>query len=174
MRREVNFGGKATNRSPHDKSAEQNITSDLKECTDGLNRILEDLRRKLESSGVDERYMRKISDIKEQFSAINDGISELLHSLSKFSNVNESGFTSSIILRVKGWEDFRALTSNASTVSFLYQHEEKTFQVDALKEGRVYTFSGQIPSATDLLKAWLSKELKVEERKVLEGVLALG
>lgn len=174
MRREVNFGGMATNKSPHDKSAERDIASDLKECTDGLNRILEGLRRKLESSGVDEGYMRKISDIKEQFSAINDGISELLHSLSQFSNVNESGFTSSIILRVKGWEDFRALTSNAITVSFLYRPEEKTFQVDALKEGRVYTFSGQIPSDPNLLKAWLSRELKVEDRRVLEGVLALG
>lgn len=139
-----------------------------------MNRILEDLRRKLESSGVDEGYMRKISDIKEQFSVINDGISELLHSLSKFSNVNESGFTSPVILRVKGWEDFRAMTSNTSTVSFLFRPEEKTFQADALREGRVYTFSGQIPSATDLLKAWLSRELKVEERRVLEGVLALG
>jgi len=81
---------------------------------------------------------------------------------------------SSVIIKCKQWEDFKVQALNASTVSFLYRAEERAFQVDALKEGRVYTFSGQLPSDVALLRTWLSKELSVEEGRVLEGVLAIG
>jgi hypothetical protein len=79
-----------------------------------------------------------------------------------------------VIVRCKQWDDFKVLASGAETVSFLFKEAEKSFQADALKEGRVLTFNGDFPRDTKLLKFWLARELSVTEDKVFEGVLAIG
>jgi len=79
-----------------------------------------------------------------------------------------------VIVRCKKWQDFKTLAQKAETVSFLYKETEKTFQADALKQNRVYTYNGETPKDSVLLKNWLAKELQIEEEKVFEGVLAIG
>ena len=80
----------------------------------------------------------------------------------------------SLILRCKQWEDFQNLAFQAQTLSFCYKEDEKIFQADALKGNRIVTYSGQLPKFPQILKAWLSKELSIPERSILEGVLAVG
>jgi hypothetical protein len=80
----------------------------------------------------------------------------------------------SVILRCKQWEDFQNLASQAQTLSFNYKEEDKVFQADALKGNRIITYSGTLPKFTQILKAWLSKELGIPEKSILEGVLAIG
>ena len=80
----------------------------------------------------------------------------------------------SVILRCKQWEDFQNLASQAQTLSFNYKEEEKIFQADALKGNRIITYSGTLPKFTQIAKAWLSKELGIPEKSILEGVLAIG
>ena len=79
-----------------------------------------------------------------------------------------------VILRCKQWEDFQTLANQAQTLSFLYREAEKTFQVDALKDNQIITYSGELPKQTPLLKAWLSKQLGIPEKNILEGILAIG
>ncbi len=79
-----------------------------------------------------------------------------------------------VIVRCKQWQDFKTLAQNAETVSFLYKETEKTFQADALKQNRVYTYNGETPKSGELLKIWLAKELQITGEKVFEGVLAIG
>jgi len=79
-----------------------------------------------------------------------------------------------VILRCKQWEDFQTLANQAQTLSFLYREAEKTFQVDALKENQIITYSGELPKQTPLLKTWLSKQLSIPEKNILEGILAIG
>jgi hypothetical protein len=79
-----------------------------------------------------------------------------------------------VVIRCKQWEDFKAQASGATTVSFLYQSEEKAFQVEAIKDGNIYTFSGRIPNYPPLLAAWLSKQLIIEEKRVVEGTLTVS
>ena len=79
-----------------------------------------------------------------------------------------------VILRCKQWEDFQTLASQAQTLSFMYKDADKTFQADALKGNQIVTYNGELPKLTALLKMWLSKQLDVPERKILEGVLAIG
>lgn len=79
-----------------------------------------------------------------------------------------------VIVRCKQWQDFKALAQNAETVSFLYKETERTFQADALKQNRVYTYNGESPKTNAFLKAWLARELQMKEEKVFEGVLAIG
>jgi len=79
-----------------------------------------------------------------------------------------------VIIRHRNWEEFKSNAENASAISFLLREEEGVFQADALKEGTIYTYSGTIPKINVLLKLWLSKELKVDEEKIFEGVLSIG
>ncbi len=79
-----------------------------------------------------------------------------------------------VILRCKQWEDFQALAFQAQTLSFMYKDAEKNFQADALKGNQVITFSGELPKVPVLLKMWLIKQLDIPEKRVLEGVLAIG
>jgi hypothetical protein len=43
-----------------------------------------------------------------------------------------------------------------------------------LKGNQVMTYSGEIPKLSSLLKVWLSKQLDIPEKKMLEGALALS
>jgi hypothetical protein len=56
----------------------------------------------------------------------------------------------------------------------MYRDDDKTFQVDALKDNQVITFNGELPKNPSLLKTWLSKQLEIPEKRILEGVLAIG
>jgi hypothetical protein len=79
-----------------------------------------------------------------------------------------------VILRCKQWEDFQNLAAQAQTISFLVKEPEKTFQADAIKSNQIITYSGEIPKPAALLKIWLAKQLDVSEKRILEGVLAIG
>ena len=79
-----------------------------------------------------------------------------------------------VILRCKQWTDFKVLACNSETVSFLYKEADRTFQVDALKNGRIITYTGELPQNTQLLKTWLTTQLNVNENNILEGILAIG
>ena len=79
-----------------------------------------------------------------------------------------------VILRCKQWEDFLNQAYQAESVSFLYRDVEKAFQADALKNNQIITYSGELPKPTALLRSWLAKQLSVEEKRVLEGILAIG
>ena len=79
-----------------------------------------------------------------------------------------------VIMRCKQWEDFQTLAHQAQTLSYLYRETEKTFQVDALKDNQIITYSGELPKQISLLKTWLSKQLDIPEKKILEGILAIG
>ncbi len=79
-----------------------------------------------------------------------------------------------VILRCKQWDDFQSLAFQSQTMSFMVKEADHTFQVDALKENQIMTYMGDLPKIPVLLKIWLMKQLSVDEKKVLEGVLALG
>ncbi len=79
-----------------------------------------------------------------------------------------------VILRCKQWEDFQGLAAQAQTISFMVKEAERSFQADALKGNQIITYTGEIPKLAPLLKIWLSRQLDIPERKVLEGVLAIA
>ncbi|HLN44956.1 MAG TPA: hypothetical protein VK209_04555 [Candidatus Sulfotelmatobacter sp.] len=79
-----------------------------------------------------------------------------------------------VILRCKQWDDFQSLAFKSQTMSFMVKEAEHTFQVDALKDNQIMTYTGDLPKIPVLLKIWLMKQLSVDEKKILEGVLALG
>lgn len=78
-----------------------------------------------------------------------------------------------LMLQCSRWEDFLELSMQANTVSFEFKESEKTLQISAIKNNQIITFSGQIPDYSMLLKIWLSKQLEVPEKRILEGNIAL-
>jgi hypothetical protein len=164
------------NKSSQDKYEEYTgVVEGFKTHGKGLSDVICRVRRIVGDSGMGSAASEKIGDIETRFSAVQNEISELINSLPSSAMVREESLHGPpVIVRCKQWDDYKLQALNANTVSFLCRAEEKAFQVDALKEGRVYTYSGQMPNDMTFLRAWLSRELCVEENRVLEGILAIG
>jgi hypothetical protein len=79
-----------------------------------------------------------------------------------------------IVLRCKEWEGFQNLAFQAQTLSFLYKETDGTFQAHALTGNQVFKYVGKLPKLPSLLRMWLSKQLDISEKRVLEGTLSTG
>jgi hypothetical protein len=167
------------------------IVNVLKEHEKDLDKLINELGTITEKMGDTGELSGKVEKVEERLTTLQNEIANLITYLSaphatapiavqqQHERSNEAVSTGEakgppVILRCKQWEDFKVLAFQAQTVSFLYREEEKMFQVDALKNGRVITYSGELPKSISLMKAWLSSQLSVEEKKVLEGILAIG
>ncbi|MBS7633188.1 hypothetical protein KEJ15_06175 [Candidatus Bathyarchaeota archaeon] len=168
------------------------IINVLKDHEKDLDRLINELGTITEKLGDTGEFSGKIEKVEDRLATLQNEIANLITYLSV---PHESTPTASIpptsiqrgeaheprdvrgppvILRCKQWEDFQALAYQAQTLSFLYREAEKTFQADALKNNQIITYSGELPKYTSLLRVWLAKQLDVPEKKVLEGILAIG
>src|SRR3990170_929271 len=164
------------------------IVNVLKEHEKDLDRLITELGTVAEQLGETGELSGKVEKVEERISGLQNEISSLINYLStspreapvvikeQKSEVMQTGVMHGppVILRCKQWEDFQTLAFQAQTLSFMYKDAEKTFQADALKSNQIITYSGELPKFTVLLKIWLSKQLEIPEKKILEGVLAIG
>lgn len=139
------------------------LVSKLGNITDELN--------KLEGAQESSKKLRKAE---ERLSAIEIEFSEFIDYFSSSQNTSLCSCLPSLTMRYKKWEDFKTQSTNAKLISFLLEEKERVFQVFALKEGKILTYSGEFPQHAKLLKSWLSKELSTQQGKIAEGVLAIG
>ncbi|MGD6853392.1 MAG: hypothetical protein ACQCN6_15135 [Candidatus Bathyarchaeia archaeon] len=79
-----------------------------------------------------------------------------------------------VVVKCQQWQDFQSMAVGAQTISFSYKEEEKLFQADALRGNQLITYRGPLPDLSLVVKAFLSKELGVSERCILEGALAIS
>jgi small-conductance mechanosensitive channel len=166
------------------------IVNVLKEHEKDLDRLITELGTITERLGDTGEFSGKIEKVEERLTTLQNEIANLITYLSTSHEaslprpslqqqevkamVAREMRGPPVILRCKQWEDFQNLAHQAQTVSFLHREAEKTFQVDALKNNQIITYSGEIPKSVFMLKAWLSKQLKIPEEKILEGILAIG
>jgi len=167
------------------------IVNVLKEHEKDLDRLINELGSITERLGGTGELSGKIEKVEERLTTLQSEISNLITYLSASheaplvpaQRVEEQRAEAlqikevhgpPVILRCKQWEDFQTLAYHAQTLSFLYREAEKTFQVDALKNNQIVTYSGELPKSASLLKNWLSKQLDIPEKKILEGILAIG
>ena len=150
------------------------IINVLKEHEKDLDRLINQLGTITETLGETGEVTTKIEKIEERLSTIQTEISGLIKFISSPREASTYPRGPPVIVRCKQWEDFKILAAGAETVSYLFKETEKSFQADALKDGRVLTYSGEFPQNAKLLKIWLSRELDVTEEKIFEGVLAIG
>ncbi len=167
------------------------IVNVLKEHEKDLDRLINELGNITERLGDAGEISGKVEKVEERLTTLQSEIANLITYLSTPHEaptvVAQPAQVQSqeavqvkdlrgppVILRCKQWEDFQTLAYQAHTLSFLFKEAEKTFQVDALKNNQIITYSGELPKSISLLKAWLSKQLDVPEKKILEGILAIG
>lgn len=149
------------------------IINVLKEHEKDLDRLIGQLGIITESLGETGEIAGKIEKIEERLSTIQTEITDLIKFISSPRQTPVYPHGPPVIVRCKKWEDFKTLAAGADTVSYQFKETERSFQADALKEGRVLTYSGEFPQNARLLKIWLSRELEVAEEKIFEGVLAI-
>ena len=167
------------------------IINVLKEHEKDLDRLISELGTITEKMGDTGELNAKVEKVEERLTTLQNEISNLITYLSmphetKPTVVSQPQLQSSepvkqresygppMIVRCKQWEDFQNLAAQAQTVSFLYREAEKTFQVDALKDNQIVTYSGELPKSAFMLKMWLSRQLGIDEKKIVEGLLAVG
>ena len=167
------------------------IVNVLKEHEKDLDRLINELGSMTERLGDTGVLSGKIEKVEERLITLQNEIANLITYLSasheappvltQLTQEQRSEALQAkeargppVILRCKQWEDFQTLANQAQTLSFLYRETEKTFQVDALKDNQIITYSGELPNQISLLKAWLSKQLGIPEKNILEGILAIG
>jgi small-conductance mechanosensitive channel len=173
------------------------IVNVLKEHEKDLDKLINELGTVTEQMGDTGVLSTKVEKVEERLGTLQNEITNLISYLSasprnvqsissQFSQVHTQDAEKTpsqparasnnppVILRCKEWEDFKTLTNQAQTMSFMYKETEKTFQVDALKENQIITYSGELPKYNSVLKAWLARQLDIPEKKVLEGILAIG
>jgi len=168
------------------------IVNVLKEHEKDLDRLINELGNITEKMGDTGELSGKVEKVEERLTTLQNEITNLITYLSA-SQESQQPVTPQVlegtksenaqvketrapplILRCKLWEDFQTMANQAQTLSFMYREAEKAFQVDAVKDNQIITYSGQLPKETSMLKAWLSRQLDVPEKKILEGILAIG
>ncbi|MEM3536780.1 MAG: hypothetical protein QXF44_03285 [Candidatus Bathyarchaeia archaeon] len=167
------------------------IVNVLKEHEKDLDRLINELGKITERLGDAGDLSGKIEKVEERLTTLQNEITNLITYLSAATEappiITQAPQTQKVdvpqakevrgppvILRCKQWEDFQTLAYQAQTMSFMYREAEKTFQVDALKDNQIITYSGELPKPASLLKTWLSRQLDIPEKKILEGILAIG
>jgi len=151
------------------------IINVLREHEKDLDRLITELGKIAGKFGQTGEVPAKITRVEERLASLQAEVASLIKELSSPKEMQAYAHRGPpVIVRCKQWDDFKVLANSAETVSFLFKEAEKSFQADALKEGRVLTYSGDFPRDTKLLKFWLARELNVTEDKVFEGVLAIG
>jgi hypothetical protein len=164
------------------------IVNVLKEHENDLDRLIGELGTVTEQLGETGELTCKVENVEEKISGLQTEIGGLVKYLSQSpsktpSTIEEDTVENApsksmqgppVILRCKQWLDFQTLATNAQTLSFMYKEVEKTFQADALKGNQIITYNGPLPKFDSLLKMWLSKQLNIPEKQILEGVLAIG
>ncbi len=173
------------------------IVNVLKEHEKDLDKLVSELGTVASQMGETGEFNGKIKKIEDKISGLQGEVNSLVKSLSNIprnqvaskinapvKNEQASAVTSSmtpdlpsglpLLLQCKQWEDFQAIALGAQTVFFSVKESEKKFEVDALKDNHVITFSGELPSLSLLLKTYLVKKLQMTESQVLEGDMALG
>ncbi len=170
------------------------IVNVLKEHEKDLDRLINELGNVTEQLGATGELSGKVEKVEEKITSLQNEITNLVGYLSTSPRetlpspapaalpaepqsapvLAEVMHGPPVILRCKQWEDFQTLAAQAQTLSFMVKDAEKTFQADALKGNQIVTYSGELPKTAALLKMWLSKQLEIPEKKILEGVLAIG
>lgn len=151
------------------------IINVLKEHEKDLDRLINELGKIAGKFGQSGEVPSKITQVEDRLASLQSQIASLIKELSSSKELPHYGARGPpVIVRCKQWDDFKVLANGAETVSFLFKEAEKSFQADALKEGRVLTYNGEFPRDSKLLKFWLARELNVTEDSVFEGVLAIG
>ncbi len=150
----------------------------LREDVNNLGRIVGDLEKIAGVMGKPNELGNRLDAIETQLATTRSEITNLISSLAKEPAARASpapsreSFGTPIVVSCRVWEDFKTLARQADQAAFTPVRED-TFEVGAQKGNRIYKYVGKLPPYTTVIRAWLSKELLIDDPKIVEGDLAL-
>jgi hypothetical protein len=170
------------------------IVNVLKEHEKDLDKLVGELGSVAGQLGETGELNGKVKKIEDKISGLQNDVSNLVKSLSNSPRESAAQVAQTttvkelkpevprpsltnglpLLLQCKQWEDFQVLAAQAQTVSFALKESDKTLEVDALKNNQVITYNGEMPKLSSLVKIYLSKQLEIPEKQILEGDMALG
>ena len=182
------------NNQPKDEALEalDFVVNVLKEHEKDLDRLINELATVTDQLGNTGELSGKVEKVEEKINSLQKEVTNLVSYLSGIEKkegklegpkeqkseparpVIQALGGPSLVLQCKQWEDFQVLAYQAQTLSFNYKEDEKMFQADALKGSQVVTYVGCLPKFSAILKSWLSKQLDVPEKNILEGILVMS
>lgn len=149
------------------------IINVLKEHEKDLDGLIGQLGVITESLGETGEITNKIEKIEDRITNLQGEITNLIKHLNPQDVPSYTIRGTSVTVKCRQWDDFKNLARGAENVSFLFKETEKTFQADAVVNGKVISYTGEIPNNNQLLKLWISKELETDEKDVFEGNLSI-
>ncbi len=149
------------------------VVTVLKEHEKNLDRLINELDKVAENLSPSPEVTKKIEGIEQRLMSLQSEVKRA-RTLAKGSSTPEESHVpnsqgSLVNVKCKQWEDFKVLSKNAESASFVLKESEKTFQVSALKDGRFLTYNGEFPHGSKLFKCWLAHELNLAEDNVVES-----
>jgi hypothetical protein len=150
------------------------IINVLKEHEKDLDRLINQLGIITESLGETGEITGKIEKIEDRISNLQGEITNLIKHLAVPRKSTSYTQGTPVNVKCRQWEDFKNMAAGAETVSYLFKEDKNSFQADALKNGRIVSYTGEFPQNSSLLKLWLSKELNITEEVIFEGVINIG
>jgi hypothetical protein len=152
------------------------IINVLKEHEKDLDRLIGQLGIITESLGDTGEITEKIEKIEDRISNLQCEIGDMIKNVAapQGNAPSVKAPKSPVSIKCRKWEDFKAIATGSEILSYLFKTSENTFQAEALKDGKVVTYLGEIPSNSTLLKLWISKELDIDKGMVFEGNLNIG
>lgn len=150
------------------------IINVLKEHEKDLDRLVSQLSIITESLGETGEITDKIGKIENRITTLQGEITDMVKNIDSPRESTSIRRGSPALIKCVQWEDFKTMAAGAETVSYSFKEEEKSFQAEALTNGKIVSYTGSFPQNSQLLKLWLSKELAVTEKAVFEGVLSVS
>jgi hypothetical protein len=147
------------------------IINVLKEHEKDLDRLINQLGIITENLGETGELTVKIEKLENRITSLQGEITNLMkHHTSPRDSPSYKQKTP-MSVECKKWEDFKSMATGAETVTYCFKEEERSFQADAIANGRVISYTGEFPQYGNLLRLWLSRELDVAEESIFEGSL---
>ena len=109
----------------------------LKEHEKDLDRLIHQLGIIAESLGEAGEITGRIDKIEERLSTVHNEITNLIKFVSSPGEMSPPSQGYSLTVRCNQWQDFKGLAGNAETVTYILKETEKSFQTDAMKEGKI-------------------------------------
>ncbi|MCL5949497.1 MAG: hypothetical protein M1490_03360 [Candidatus Bathyarchaeota archaeon] len=164
------------------------IVNVLKEHERDLDKLINELATVTEQMGDTSEISGKVDKVEEKINGLQKEVTNLIGAMSSTQRTSPAAALDqplspvstapvaaqggqSVILHCKKWEDFQNLAVGAQTVSYNYKEEEKLFQAEAIKGNQVVSYNGPLPGFSGILKSFLSKDLRVSDQSIFEGVL---
>jgi uncharacterized coiled-coil protein SlyX len=169
------------------------IVNVLKEHEKDLDRLVSELGTVATQLGESGELNTKVKKIEDKINSLQAEVGNLVKSLSNSQRTAVPAVAATqpvaeapkldvpsamrnglpMVLQCKQREDFLALAAQAERVVFSRRESDKTFEVQALKNGQLVCFNGDAPDFATLMKTFLSRQLGVAEKQIFEGNITL-